>query len=279
VARYLAVIGRPFWVLTVWLTVILGFGAAGTAAVVRSRVTPVYQASVTVLLQPGQKTETSTYPLNLEQTTNTFVGLLTRRALLRQVIQELHVPDDPAALRRDVTASPRTSSEIVDVKVKHRDPSSAAAIANKLVNDYITQNQAEQQQEVNVTLKSLQTSIGDLDKQITEESKAIAVLQALRIASADQQAQLSNLRQKLSADSAVYANLVKSYQEIRSNQLGKYGTVSVIDPATVPEKPVFPDKRLNALLAGILGVTVAVGLAYLINLWGYAFTSPNRLAA
>ncbi len=246
--------------VAICVTLVLGLGAAAVAGIVSSRLTR-YEATATLSLQPAQGT-------SLEQAREDLGGDLTNRALVQQVMQELHARGDPVEVLRGITVKPLTSDQVVEVKVKQRDPSFAAALANRLVGSSIALRQAEQQQQVNISLRSLQTSISDLAKQITDQSKTISALEAIPLFSATpaQTAQLDTLRQKNSADSAAYAALVKNYEDIRANQLARFGTVSVVNAATVPEKPLFPNTRLNMLLAGLLGGIAGAGLAYVASI-------------
>lgn len=48
-------------------------------------------------------------------------------------------------------------------------------------------------------------------------------------------------------------------------QIKKVDSVSIIDPAVTPDKPVKPKKALNVLIAFVVGLMAAVGLAFLLE--------------
>ncbi len=256
-------LGRnPQWARVLFAALVLGLGAAAAVGVASSELTS-YEATATISLQAGETIESD--PLGSAGRAIDKLGGLTSLSLVRKVVRDLQIGDDPADVLRNITVSPRAGSQVVDVKVKHPDPSYAAAIANRLVGDYVAERQEEQQQTVTVSLRSLQTAINELANQITENGKAISSLEALpsRSLSAAQTAQLNGFQQKHAADSAAYAALVKSYEDIRANQLAHFSAVSIIEPAGMPAKPTLRDRGLNMALAGALGMAMAIGLVRL----------------
>ncbi len=246
------------WPGTIAPALIIGLGAAAAAGVISSQLAS-YEATATISLQAGDTIESK--PSGSSEKAIDRLSGLTSLALVGKVVHDLQIRDDPADVLRGITVSPRPGSQAVSVKVKHRDPSNAAAIANRLVDDYVAERQA-QQQILTASLRGLQTSITELANRVTENDKAISSLEALppRSLSAAQRAQLNGLQQKRAADSATYTALVKSYEDIRANQLASFSAVAIIEPAGVPAKPIFPNKELNMLLAGALGMALATGL-------------------
>jgi capsular exopolysaccharide synthesis family protein len=255
----------------------LAFAAVAglVAAAVSFRLTPIYQATTAVLVRPGQSANQSAYFLTLDQIAKTYAQLMTKRPLLEQVIKEQSLPYAPEDLLKHIIVVPERDTELLDVKVEDRNPVRAAGIANQLVQDFIAQTQAQEQQQISASLQSLQTQASDLEKQITEDARAIAVLQSKTRLTPDEQAQLSNLQQRRSADSATYATVVKNLEDVRGSQLARYESVSVVDSAVVPNKPIRPNKLLNTVLAAVLGLLLALGLIFLIEYLDNTFKSEE----
>ncbi len=258
-----------------WLPILLGVTAGASAAAITLRLTPIYEAKTTVLVRPAQTTQQAPYFLTLDQSAKTNAQLMTKRPLLQQVINDLDLPYATDQLEHAVSVTPERDTQLLDVKTQDPNPRRAADIANTLVKDFIAQNQKEAQQQISASLKNLETRIKDLEQQITTSGRAIAVLEANRKPTPDQQAELSALRQKEAADSATYASLVKSYEEARSSQLARYDTLTVVESAAQPQRPIGPKKTLNTLMAAALGVMLAVGLAFLLEYLDNTFKSEE----
>jgi capsular exopolysaccharide synthesis family protein len=272
VAGYLALIRK--WA---WLPILLGVVAGGAAAFLSSRQTPIYQATTTMLVRPAQTTAPVGSFGTLDQVVKTYAQLLTERPLLQQVIDDLGLPQSADQLQPNVTVSQRADTELLDVKVQDASPGRAASIANTLLKDFIAQVQTQEQQQITAALQGLQSRIDDLGSQITAHGREIAVLRSKSSLTPDQQAQLMSLEQRQAADSASYTTLVKNLEDVRSNQLARYETLAVVDPATPPSVPIRPHKLLNTLLAGALAAMLAVGLAFLIEYLDNTFTTEEEV--
>lgn len=62
-----------------------------------------------------------------------------------------------------------------------------------------------------------------------------------------------------------------------SKQLIPNGNVKVIEKVKVPENPVSPNKKLNILIAFVLGLMVSVGLALLLEFMDNTYKSKEEL--
>jgi non-specific protein-tyrosine kinase len=235
-------------------------------AILTSRMQPVYEASTTVLVHPGRSGATDPgYYVTIDQMARTISRLMTRRPLLGQVIRDLSLEVTPAQLSQRVSVVPDPNSEIIAVKVRDSDPELAARIANKLVVVYVEQSNSEQEAQFGTALQSIQARINELNRQLAQTQSQIAELQSRSRLTPDQQGQLGTLQTKQAADSAAYSTLVRNYDEIRTNQVSRVGTVTQVEPAIPPTKPIYPQVLLSALTAMAVGVLAGVGLALLLN--------------
>ena len=77
----------------------------------------------------------------------------------------------------------------------------------------------------------------------------------------------------------VYSMLLKQREEARISQakLERGVKIKVISPALVPSQPIKPNKRLNVLLAIILGLVSGLGLAFLIEYFDHTVNSPDEV--
>lgn len=122
--------------------------------------------------------------------------------------------------------------------------------------------QKRKSQEVNRVVNSLKN----------EYRVALARENSLKSALANQKKESLDLNQKAiqygvlqrEAESArqMYELLIKRFKETSLTEDMKTGNIRIIDPAEVPKEPVRPKKRLNILLAMIIGLVTGTGLAF-----------------
>lgn len=245
-----------------WVPILFVLAAAGAAALASVKLSPVYyQTTTTVLVRTGNQPGN----LTIDQAARTYALLMLKVPLLRQVVEELHLPYSPEELQTNITVTPQPDTGLIDVKVQDRDRARAAEVANTLTRIFIAQNQTGEQQQITVLLEKMQKLITGLEQQISADARNIAILGSNSRRSPDEQQQLTTLQAKNTADLNAYATLRKTYDEIRSNQVARYETVSVVDPATTPHQAISRNKFLKPLLAGVIGVLVVMGLAFLFS--------------
>jgi uncharacterized protein involved in exopolysaccharide biosynthesis len=245
-----------------WLPIVLGLAATGVAAFITLSAPPVYQAKTTVQVVPIQGGSQSGYQ-TIDQTAKTYAQLMTTQPLLQQVIKDVQLTYTVDELQSNLTVTPQLDTGLIDVKMQDTDPAKAANVVNMIVKDFDKNRQAQQKQQDNASITSLQTQMGSLEKQISDETRLIAQLQAKVRPSADDQAQLAILQQKQPSDAAVYASLVKNYDQLKSNGSAAYA-LTVVERATPPDQPIKSSRVLKILLAGVLGVVVGIGVIYML---------------
>ena len=63
----------------------------------------------------------------------------------------------------------------------------------------------------------------------------------------------------------IYVMLAKRHEEARISEVMQPTDVQVIDVATAPVRPISPKKALNVMIAGILGLFIGLGLAFMLE--------------
>jgi uncharacterized protein involved in exopolysaccharide biosynthesis len=245
-----------------WLPIVLGLAATGVAAFITLSAPPVYQAKTTVQVVPIQGGGQPGYQ-TIDQTSKTYAQLMTTTPLLQQVINDVQLTYTVEELQSELTVTPQFDTGLIDVKMQDADPARAANVVNMIVKDFNKNRQAQQKQQDNASIASLQTQMGSLEKQISDETSLIAQLQAKVRPGAADQAQLAILQQKQASDATVYSSLVKNYDQLKSSGSAAYA-LTVVDPATPPDQPIKSSRVLKILLAGVLGVVVGIGVIYML---------------
>ena len=114
--------------------------AAAAAGYISYKLPPVYQSQVSMLIRPEQPLVAgpNTAILSSDQITATYAALMTEPPLLRQVMNDLNIGGSTTDLAKEITVTPRSGTTIIDVTVDDTQPARAAAIDNRLVQDFIT---------------------------------------------------------------------------------------------------------------------------------------------
>jgi len=185
--EYLDLLRRRWWLL------LLGPVAAGLGAYLVSRaLTPIYEASATILVNQTQVPGVVQYNdvLTSERLTNTYAELVERRPILTDVIARLDLPLSEGALAAKLSVTSVRNTQLLRVTAEDADPALAALIADTVALAFIEDNAA---------------------------------------------------------------------------QLGRPGTVSIAEEASVPGAPARPHVALNTALAAILGLLVAGSIGLVLE--------------
>ncbi|MCA1041625.1 capsular biosynthesis protein [Bacillus infantis] len=98
-------------------------------------ITPIYEASTQILVNQS-KNEQSMYTQSEVQTNlqliNTYNVIMKSPAVLDQVVQELDLDMDTAALNDKIAVQSESNSQVVTLSVEDKNPQTAADIANKI---------------------------------------------------------------------------------------------------------------------------------------------------
>ena len=116
---------------------------------------------------------------------------------------------------------------------------------------------------------------------------AVAREESLKNALAQQKAESLELNKKAvefgvlqrQAESArnMYELLVKRFKETSLTEEMKTGNIRVVDRAEVPLEPVKPRKKLNLLLALVVGLALGVGLAFFLEYLDNSIKLPDEI--
>ena len=109
--------------------------------------------------------------------------------------------------------------------------------------------------------------VGDLDENLKQ-------LQAELTAKRAEQTNLQAEVDRLTNTRTLLASKSTETKIVRSVNLGDTN-ILVVAPALYPNKPVKPNKKLNMAVAGILGLMVSVGLAFLLEYLDNTVKTPS----
>lgn len=90
-----------------------------------------------------------------------------------------------------------------------------------------------------------------------------------------QELEFAEIKREREITANTYKVLRERYEEVRIAEAGKISNVRVIDLARPPENPVSPRKRLNLMLAVVIGLLVGVGGAFVVDYTDHSIKTPG----
>ncbi len=268
--QYLLVLQR-WWYLIVGCTLV----AAVAAFAASLWIPPVYQAAVTLLVQQAPTAGVSEYTaiLTSERLAQTYAQMLTARPVLEMTIARMSLPETPEELAKKVKVERVRDTQLIRVKVEDTDPARAASIANTIADVFTGQIRSIQEQRYADSLNNLKAQIDELSATIAETQKELEA--RAHDTTPQGQAERTRLETILAGYRNTYAALVQSYEQMRLTATQSVDTAILFEQAQVPKEPVRPRKLMNTALAGVLGMMLAVGAAFVIEYLDDTLKSPD----
>lgn len=270
--RYATLAWRWLWLI------ILGTVLAAGSAYVTSRYTvPVYSASTMLLISPSKAVVMDTTVLpNSDRLAATYAELLGRQPVLAEVINRLGLETTVEALARSVSVSPVRNTQLIQLTVEDTDPARAASIANAIPQIFIQQNYDLQSRRFADSKAGLQRQIDTTQTEINALQDRIKVLEAASVPDLNE---LDRQRRDLQALQNSYASFSKSFEDLRLEEAKQLDTLLVTEEARPPSRPVRPKTAQNTLLAAVVGMILALSVAYLVEYLDDVVKNPDQVQA
>jgi len=248
-----------------WLIVVATVLAAGAAYIASGFQTPIYQATTSILIDqaPDARTSDIVSIMLSEQLTSTYAQLMTKRPVLEEVLERVDVGMGPNSLKAAIQVIPTVDTQIIEIKVQHTNPASAAAIANTLVEVFTQQNEELQASRFAASKENLTNQLARLEEQKAHAEGLIEELGNPQTSSEIDE--LDRLQNELSGFQASYTALLQSYEGLRLAEAKSISNIVQIESAIEPTSPISPRIMMNTFLAGIVGAVVAGGIVFLIE--------------
>jgi capsular exopolysaccharide synthesis family protein len=255
-----------------WLLVLCAVLAAVPAYVLTKRQPPQYQATTTLLVSQASSTSIEDYNALVAgaRLATTYAQLLTKRPVLEEVARRLNLPLSPSALAGMATVSVVRDTQLLTLRVVDTDPARAKDVANTLPVVFTEQNEAIQLNRYTSSKENLQKQLELVDTDIKSTQASLDTLQASPTPDA---LEISRLESALVQYRTTYADLLRSYEDIRLAEAKALDTVTVVEPAVLA--PLGRKTMTNTVLAAVVGVMLAVGVAFLIEYLDDTVKSPR----
>lgn len=268
---------RYYWSVLLkwgWLVVLSTALAAGLSYRANTRAPKLYQASTSILVGrslQAQNPNPNDFAAD-QALAKDYTQVATGQAILQATITSLGLTESWEVLSQHVNASNMQGSDTFTIQVVDQDPRRAKRIADEIARQIILasptpkegdpQRQFANQQmnQLAGQIKDAQAQIADLQKRADNETSAVT-LQDLRN-------QISFLQQKVSAWQNTYGQISNFYQGGTTNYL------TVVQPAIVPTTPVGTNTVYNTVVAGGIGLLLALGGIVLAEILDDTLKSP-----
>jgi capsular exopolysaccharide synthesis family protein len=252
-----------------WLLIASLFLAGGAAYLVSSSLPKVYEAKVTLLVGQSSSSSTPNYNdlLASQRISQTYADLATTGTILGQVMANAGLGVTVDEFRQRVKADAPTNSTLVTVTVQDGDPQRAANLANAIGNQLIAASDSVYGKNSQVQ-DFIAGQISATQVQIQDTQTQIDSLAGLKSRTDAEAQQLQALRDRITSLRASYASLL-ALPGSGAN------AVTVVDPATTPLTPSSPRVLLNTLLAALVGLLLALGIAFTMEYLDDTVKSPE----
>ena len=123
--------------------------------------------------------------------------------------------------------------------------------------------------EIETLTGQLEVAAGRI-QELTEEINTLG-------GSTDGGVEQDRLESNLALYRQTYANLIRSYEEVRLAEIQTTSRVDLVQPATTPTRPIQPNVYQNTLLGLVLGLFVGVGVVLLIEVLDDSVKGPGDI--
>jgi non-specific protein-tyrosine kinase len=262
--KHLIGYARRWW----WLLIALPIIAGIAAYLVSNRQAPLYSATATLLIKPGQNSGDATDFSALQsgqRLATTYQQLVVTEPVLQPVAEQLGAPYTVGVLKGKVSASTVRDTQLLKISVSDTSPQRAADIANAVASQFQTFISTQELESTSTSRAGLENLIESTQQQLDEVQQQITALEAAAPLDATQQADLDRLRQRQNQLEQSRENLVIQQQDLDLSSSALQNQVRVYVPATVPGAPYAPRVLFYTLLGAFLGGIIAVGTVGLLE--------------
>lgn len=260
---------RKWW----WLLIASTLVAAISCFIAVSQQPPIYQAKATLLIGNAINNPNPTgndFFLS-QQLAQTYTAIAQREVVQNAVMDRLGLTWLPEYTARGVP-----NTQLLEILVTDTSPERAMVIANELANQVVlltptSGNQQDDQERaifINQQLDDLEAKIEETKNEILVKQDELAELFSARQI-ADTQGQIAALETKLDTLQSNYASLLASTSQ------GAVNTLSIIEPAIQPQVPIGPEVIMTVITAAAIGLSLAVGAAYLLEYLDDTVKTPD----
>ncbi|MBA7599993.1 hypothetical protein ES703_07039 [subsurface metagenome] len=227
-------------------------------------ISPVYQSSLIFSVAQIDNKPTVNITESLE--------IIKSDIVLDDVIEKMGLEKEISTkeLKPSINTKSIKGTNFIRVSVIADSPERAKNIVEKVVEIFIEQNQDIYQGKIKLIedrLKILKEQVAEFEiniQEIEETKKKIAT--SVELSEAERQFQTSLLLSSSISERNLYNSLTNQFNSLQAS-LESCEDFKAINYAQLPAVPVKPNKKLNILIAGVLGLFVGIFVAFFLEFW------------
>jgi succinoglycan biosynthesis transport protein ExoP len=256
-----------------WLLVAAAAVAAFFSLLAGLRQPPLYRSSATVMIGRAIEDPNPSDPqfYTSQRLAATYAAIAARQPIQEAVKAALGLSELPEYVVR-----PLPNTQLVEIVVSDTDPIRTQAVAAELANQLILQSptsrpeDAHRQAFIDRQLDDLQVKIQATQDEIDGRQSELANLSSAR--------QISDKHNQINALQSRLDTLRDNYTDLLANSSrGAMNTISVIEPAVLPARPIGPNVFLMVVAAVVFALAVALGAVYLLAYLDDTVQSPEEI--
>lgn len=256
-----------------WLIFLTGAICGGAVFYFCRQMTPIYEASTTILVNEAPADKSSDYNsvLMSQKLADTYSEMMITTPILQMIIDQLKLDYSTEALKKMARVSPLRDTQLIVVTVENQDVFVAAAIANTIVEIFSDYIQGIQTERFVQSKQALENQIAETDAQIIKYE--VEALNAQKLAEKE------SLTEKVSQYRTIYLTLQQSYEQIRLYEAQSVSSIVQIEPALPNEKPVRPKTTQYTAIAFLAGALLVTMFLFLREIMDASVKTPEEITA
>lgn len=253
---YLTILWQRKLIILVTVGVTLTMVILGTLLI-----TPTYAASTTLRIAPIVDASVERLGWDdiqyADRLMNTYSKIVVSSPVQQELMRRLDLDKAP-----QIEAEILVNTELMQITVEDQNQTLAATAANTLAEILITQVKKIYNEGKKTAPEILSQQLAQLESELNEARKTY---ENLANQYPEDSERLTTVSHSIELKEATYNTLLAQYEQVRVREAIRANTISVIEPATIPDSPTKPRWELNLVLGLGVGLVGGVGLAFLFE--------------
>ena len=190
------------------------------------------------------------------------LSLEKENAKKEQIITSINVQEKVLKLNKSIVDDQFFQQLISDISDVNLDIANLTYVSE--VTNPIYYNLTQQLISTNISINSLIAEENQLKKNINDFN---ASLEDLKKELTEKKLILTRLNREYCEKEKLYNNFYKQAEEIRLTETAEADLLKIASLAYEPRFPIKPNKKLNILIAGVLGLFVGIFVAFFLEFW------------
>lgn len=236
---------------------------------------PVYQSSVVFSIALVDSRPPTSFVAQIENNVPVInihesLEIINSNLVLDEVIKRMGLNISSGQLRTRIEVENMKNTNFVKVTVEANSPEESKYLAENIVRVFIEENQSKYTEKIEIIekrIKILEKEIAEFEGKIQEiENAKKKIVTSKELSEAERYFQTSLLLNLSASERNLYNNSIYQINTLQE-RLSNCQDFKIIDYAQLPDAPIKPNKKLNILIAGVLGLFVGIFVAFFLEFW------------